>query len=105
MTWSLIAPVPEKPWFGDTFSGDPATWIMPAALPKPVVGLNPGGTINRAPGPMLTANEPTFCRVPWERSMMQLDPVNVPVPAGPPPSKTPWLTNPAPLTWSVPPAS
>ena len=38
MTWSLIAPVPEKPWFGDTFSGDPATWIMPPHCRSPWSG-------------------------------------------------------------------
>ena len=50
---------------------------------------------------MLTAIEPVFWSLPWEKSRMQFAPVNVPVP--PPPSKTPSEASPPLPIWSVPP--
>ena len=71
LTGSLIEPVPEKPWPLATVSVVPAVWTNPAPEQEAKLAGDPAGNSSNSSATE-TDMEPTFWRVPCERSMMEL---------------------------------
>ena len=91
-TKSAIDPPPPKPWVAERVRVVPAVWTRPEPLTLPkAVAAEPAGRSKSEPGPRFSVKLAVFCKVPAEKSRMELTAASVPVPAA---LKSPWLTRP-----------